>query len=450
MLVIAVSAVAASACLVMVWSGFATPASLAWRLAGIVVGAVVGAWASEYFASLAQASRPERRPLPLAAAMGSFMAAMTLAMACVTAGTRLEGLTLLWQGPFMFGMMLAMGAAQRREGPSLHCPACDYELAQAQAAAAAAGPGVREGPGAGAQAGEAPPAGASGQGPPSRCPECGNEWLGKLNEGRRSPAPRQIALGAALAVFFGVVLNPVFYIDLVAPYLPTGALYGVMYASPDGPLPAWAELSTRPLSPPAVRAMAERVIALRARRPWSAVPASMWFESAMGAGPLVAAPRPPAGTPPPPPPPPAMPADLVERYYREAVLITLQAPARGRVGKRFAVALRVLSGADGPRSHMAVAFGGYRINGGPVMSRREEPLWGFQICPSPMSPSKDIFINEFIPDRVGPLRVTAVYWVICQPAFASEVQWRGDELATPPSAAWFEKVELEAVVDVRE
>lgn len=299
-----------------------------------------------------------------------------------------------WQGLAMFGFMLGSGGIARRVGDSLHCPACEYQFAFANPDDA-----------------------------PIRCPECGFAWLGMLRRGRRVASARLIAVGAAIVFLSVVVAQPIFYMRWLAPRLPTPLLYASLYVEPKTWFSAWDELAARPLDAPSVRAMARRVLSLRASNQYDNAPIR-WFEAMAAAG--------------------KIPAAELDRYYRESIVAELLIPTRVRSGASFAAKLRVRRVAPTASQQIGVFFGGYRIaDSGPV-GRQDQTVWAFRLRPDVFSPHRDELGSDLTAGPRGTARVRAEFWVVYLPSFNEALRWNPDGTpARPPQALWFERITLE-------
>lgn len=358
-------------------------------------------WVYAWLLRVAGRSPAERMPLVVASAgtfgLLGFFGGAAIMMRGLALGDAATGAW--WMAPASFGVMLAAAGVVRRVGETMHCPQCEYEFKF-----------------------------AAPEDAPIKCPECGTPWLGRLKKGRRLKSGRLVAAGVAITVFSFLVPNPVFYMGTLAPHLPTWALFAGLYASPKSVYTAWDELALRPLDAASTRMMAQRVIAYRSREQYDSA-SSGWFEKMMAAK--------------------KVPADLVERYYAEALRAELVVPRRVRAGQEFEVSLRVGHVANGWVEKVGLMFGGYRVGDGPVIGRQEATLWEYQMRPQVFSRRKDVVVEKLKVDVPGEVRVKATWWIAVEPSFTDELKWTvTGEPRTPAKALWFRKFDEERVVRV--
>jgi predicted RNA-binding Zn-ribbon protein involved in translation (DUF1610 family) len=361
----------------------------------IVVGLAAAAiWAYSATLRIAHRSKPER--LPLIHAFTTSLSLLTIMGSISLMIPAFRAMAPWWQVPFMFGLTFASGGWGRRVGDSMHCPSCDYEFNFDEHDA------------------------------PIRCPECGTPWLGRLKRGRRVRSLRLAALGVALALFGGLLMNPIFYMPWIGPSLPTPLLYAALYASPRSMFQCWDELARRQLSPRWTSSMAERVMGYRKSSSWDQSPAK-WLETQISAG--------------------QVPDDLATRFYAEGFQARLVVPSRATAGKPIDACLRITQASDG-NSTLGVMFAGYAVDDGPLIDRAGGCVWAYQLRPGVLASYHDDFRSVLRAPHPGTARVRAVFWVIYQPSFNS-LTWQPDGTPErPPKAAWYERRELEATVRV--
>lgn len=368
--------------------------SAAARALIVVLLAAAAIWAYSATLRIAHRSKPER--LPLIHAITSSLSLLTIMGSITLMIPAFRGMAPWWQVPFIFGLTFASGGWARRVGDSMHCPACDYEFNFDQENA------------------------------PIRCPECGTPWLGRLKRGRRIRSLRLAALGVALALFGGLLMNPIFYMPWIGASLPTPLLYATLYASPRSMYPCWDELAKRSLSERWTRVMAQRVLSYRKTNSWDQSPAK-WLETQISTAQLS--------------------DDLVHRYYAEGFQARLIVPSRVTAGKAFDACLRITQASSG-NSPMVVMFAGYAVNDGPLVNRAADPVWAYKLHPSVLASYHDDFQAALDAPSPGPARVRAVFWVIYQPSF-NTLHWQPDGTPErPANTPWYERRELEATVQV--
>lgn len=366
--------------------------------------AVAGILAIRVYARLLRIAAPEAtHTLPwVHAAMAALsLSALLVSASVMVYGTRLIGILPFWMIPFLTGIALARAGWARRAGHSMHCPACEYEFLFNDL-----------------------------HKPPLRCPECGSAWLGRLHQGRKVRSPRVVALGIFIAIASLLILNPVFWINPLARYLPTPLLYASLYATPRSAYIAWDELSLRSLDPAWTRHMGERVLEMRHRSPHDRSPRK-WFEVAAASG--------------------QMPPQLVERFYTEGFDASLQAPESAKAGEPFQVSLRVRSALHA-ESVLGVMFAGYAIDDAPpLVGRQVRTLWSHDLHPSTFSSEKNVCHATLRIDQPGDRRVRAVYWLSYQRSFSEALKWQDDGTpAVPPGAVWFRRIELQTTIRIDE
>ncbi len=173
---------------------------------------------------------PERLPVVHGLATTALVGVAMLAVWFFLQGTSIgrgAGPAFAMQAVVIGGATLVGASWRRRVGTSLHCPDCEYEFAYADADRA-----------------------------PRLCSECGCEWLGRLNRGRRVRSLRLVVLGVVGTVGAFFVFNPSTYLGWLAPHLPTPALYWMLYVQAPDYSSAWTELGTRTLTEARTRTMA--------------------------------------------------------------------------------------------------------------------------------------------------------------------------------------------------
>jgi hypothetical protein len=379
--------------------GLISVTAAVWRV--LAIAGLCGLSALVYFrlVRMAGTTKPERMPYVHAAISFMGLATFYLVITVVGWGTGISGgASYMWMLPVVVGMTLAVGGWGRRVGESLHCPKCEYEFAFKDEDA------------------------------PVRCPECATPWLGQLRKGRRVRSGRMIAWGVALAVLGMVVLQPVFWLGPLAKLLPTPILYAGLYMHPQSMYTTWDELASRPLGDRWIRAMAGRVMADRNRRQWN-VSGSRWFDAVESVG--------------------KMPADLVDKYYREGFKAEVMLPRRVKSGVQFDTKVRVTRAVEGWNGKIGVMFGGYAIDGGVAIGREPEAVWGYALRPPVFTAHKDVFRRTLSIATPGMHRVKVVYWVIYQPSFW-KIDWGADHTPVKPAKAqWFQRVEVEREIEVR-
>ncbi|MCC6907609.1 MAG: hypothetical protein IT430_06695 [Phycisphaerales bacterium] len=241
-------------------------------------------------------------------------------LALVIPSYRLEALRF---APFMWivatgAICLALGGKQRR-GSEPHCARCEYERAVSQESAT------------------------------SLCPECGAAWNapGGTVRGTISSKPPLLVAGAILLVlgmsgFQASQTGPIS--AWFASATPTSALIATLGSSTAGGAADWVELGNRTLAPEQRDRLAELLLDQRLEVSYfSATDGAAWIESQISAG--------------------TLPAELTERFFREALALRLDGPESARVGEECTVAVegaRRLSGKSSWRAEVAVA--GFRTD----------------------------------------------------------------------------------------
>jgi predicted RNA-binding Zn-ribbon protein involved in translation (DUF1610 family) len=343
----------------------------------------------------AQQFRPER--LPLIHALFSSLGLLTIMGAACLMFPSVAHIAPWWQLPCMFGLTLAAGAWGRRFGDSMHCPACEYEF------------------------------NFDDDDAPIRCPECGTPWLGRLKRGRRIRSPRLIAIGVSLAFFGAIILNPIFYMPIIGPSLPTPLLYASLYVSPGNMYQGWDALGQRPLSPRWTSIMADRVLSYRNRVSWDHSPAG-WLEARIAANEVS--------------------SELTERYYTESFAAKLAIPTHARANEPFTASLRVTRAAEG-KGVLAIMFEGYHIDDGPAIGRLNSSAWPHNLDPGVLASSRNAFETTLHADHPGEAHVRAVCWIVHQSSYSDHLGWQDDGTPVrPPTASWFERRELTATLRV--
>lgn len=298
----------------------------------------------------------------------------------------------------MFAMMAGFFIAQcgwnRRVGETKHCPQCEYEFGPADEAVA-----------------------------PTRCPECGTNWLGKLKKGRRVRSRKLMAFGVVFGLSTLILLNPIFYLARLAPHMPTPALFASLYASPNSGFSAWDELANRPLDQDWAAVMARKVLSVRQRRTYWMPGAGKWFEAMIAGNQL--------------------PPELVDRYYRESFVAEINAPSRVKAGDSFAVTLRVKHAAINGGNQMGIMFAGYAINDAePQAAHGNQTIWILGL-------KKDVRPSSLVAPDAPEFQLRAVFWLVHQPSFIDDPKWQDDGTPTRPTAAvWFERHELVKTIKV--
>ncbi len=380
--------------------GMYTGADLAWRLP--IVAGICGftIWLYGRLVRFSTSARPERMPYIHAAISTAGLGTFYTVLSVMLYGTGIAGgMAYMWMMPAVIGVTIALGGFGRRVGESLHCPTCEYEFTFAPEDA------------------------------PERCPECATPWLGQLKKGRRLRSARMMAVGAGLAIVGMVALQPIFWLAPLAKVLPTPVLFAGLYVEPKSLYTAWDELAARPLAKPWIEIMARRVISSRNRDQWNSS-GSKWFDAVAAAG--------------------KMPANLTDEYFRESFRAKLIVPGSIRAGEPFRVKLRVSRAVDGWATKIGVMFGGYSIDGGPAVGRAPEAAWGYQLRPEVFSLHRDVFEHTLTISKPGTHGIRAVYWVIDQPSFWA-ITWGADHVPVKPAGAvWFQRVEVEQALDVKE
>ncbi len=399
-----VTALLAGVCLVRVITGGLAPTAFAGTLGVIVAIALANVVVYRFLLGVAERTRPERKPLVGAAMAGTVLfgvlAPLYLAFRGTVLGTAFLGN--FWMIVWFVGFTVAAGGWGRRVGESLHCPKCDYEFRFDDAENA-----------------------------PKVCPECGTPWIGKLIKGRRVRSLKLVAIGAAVVVGSYVVFNPVFYMGALAPHLPTPVLCAAVYAAPRSGVGIWDEVALRTVSPWWTGVLAERVLSQRIEAPFDDAPCK-WFLAMAGSGRLS--------------------ADQVERYYSETFRASVVAPGTVKVGEAFTVSLSV-SRIAATGNTFGIMFAGYGIDdGAPLAGRVTKTVWAHELRPQPylFTSTTSSFPATLALAAPGKHSVRAVFWVIHQQSFTEQLVWQADGTpVTPVGATRFEKVEMEAVVEVR-
>ncbi|MGQ0626649.1 MAG: hypothetical protein ACT4PL_00935 [Phycisphaerales bacterium] len=365
---------------------------------GVIIVAIQAAavWAYSRVMGLAMRTRAERMPFIHVATGTLSVAVVYVSLSVLSWGTQMaSGVQVEKMWCMIVGMTLAAGGWARRVGETLHCAACEYELRFGEEEVV-----------------------------PARCPECGGFWLLTLKRGRRVKSPRMVAAGVGMMFFGLVVLNPIFYLGGIAPYLPTPVLCGALYLAPLNGGAAWRELEVRSPSAWWTLTLGERVIGSRGRESFDSGP-SNWFAFASSTG--------------------AIPPEMVERFFREGFIGDISVPQRVKAGEPFEVSLRV-SRAATVRS-MGIIFGGYSIDGREPVGRQGKIVWAHEMLPGVLQRSREVMVERVTAARAGEVRVRAVLWVVYTNGFWDDMKWQEDGTPTKPTGAvWFEEREFEATV----
>ncbi len=225
------------------------------------------------------------------------------------------------------GICLGVGMKQRR-GSDEHCAACNYRRVRVDAHAA------------------------------KRCPECGAAWNapGGVVRGIESSRPGFVVAGVLLSLL-GFVLGPSSPLGLIPRYfanaMPTSALITSAGTLEHSGSEVWTEIGSRPLTDSERNRLASLLLDQRLEISYfSATDGSAWLESQISAA--------------------ALPAELIERFFKEALSLRLDGPESARVGEEFTVAVEGASRLGGNslwRAEAAVA--GFRSDDHDAVHGRE-------------------------------------------------------------------------------
>ena len=184
-----------------------------------------------------------------------------------------------------------------------------------------------------------------------------------------------------MAIGAFVILNPIFYMDALAPHLPTPLLFASLYVAPSNAYPVWDELAARPLASRWTEVLAERIIHRRGADQHDNS-SSRWFEKLNAAGKIS--------------------SELQERYYSEGWRGGLWTPAHARVGKPFEVRMRVDKAVSGWSTQLSLMFGGYTVGEDPEpVGRMNNSLWSYQLAPEVFARHREVAVRCAYGSRIG-------------------------------------------------
>jgi hypothetical protein len=317
------------------------------------------------------------------------------------------GLSFLRAVPLGLGMALVCAASlcvqrgRSRVGQTRHCVACDYQQS----------PTTRN---------------------PQCCPECGADWS----------APGSVIIGAVqfrshYRWLAGVLIGTAALLwlshaaDLTVRALPTANIIHDAVTSRSFTTAEWDELARRRLKPEHRLRLAVGLLDKRLRRNHLDITEGNWLWTQVSSG--------------------VLPECVNERYYREMLEVSINAPATARAGASFRVSLARTFRLSSPSVgvDVLVYFGGYFVGDDPIPIQRlphgyYAALLGRADCPT---------LARITPVEPGPLRVRAVLYYAIGPGLAAAMrsaEWQEDgTIKLPAQTVWSHRIELEKTVDVR-
>ncbi|HVP13648.1 MAG TPA: hypothetical protein VMV94_20910 [Phycisphaerae bacterium] len=272
---------------------------------------------------------------------------------------------------------------------------------------------------------------------PHRCPECGEAWLnaGGTVYRDRVRRPWTIVLGVLLvASIFGLSWGDYSWRGPLYSSLPTDSLIRAM-TPPYGKNgnEQWAAIQQRSLTREQEIELAERLLAVRQSDRWMAGYGNCWFAA------MIAARR--------------LPAELVDRYYREEFDISLIAPTSVKIGESLAVGLKTYKHTyywdlASLTDVTLVYFGGFfKDDSSEAVARCDRNVFTNDMGDSRHEPAA----ASFYIDKPGPCRIRAIVWLVAGPhkAMGADALWQSDGTPLiPAGATWSKRIELENTVEV--
>ncbi|GAB4387053.1 MAG: hypothetical protein Kow0022_17990 [Phycisphaerales bacterium] len=270
------------------------------------------------------------------------------------------------------------------------------------------------------------------------CPECGAHWneRGGVRSGRLERSRAFVGVGAALLVMSVVLVIRPLGAQLLSPILPTRLLIAQTSSAEFWSARGWAELAQRSLSPQQVQELADGLLTRR----WAAgrldSEPTAWLEQQIAAG--------------------ALQDRIVERFFREMVVMHMRGPKAASVGEPVRVEVFV----DDRSTPFAgigarIVFAGFSIDGEPVEgSRRERLMSVYELSERLTRRRAGASLPSVVFDRqqAGTVTVEAEAWIIYGPeaALGWGVAWQDDGApALPAGVLWREHVRLKQEVEIR-
>jgi hypothetical protein len=350
---------------------------------------------------------------------GSFVATWLVAgviFALFTGSSLMAGaLSFVHMIPFMLGLLLLMSNWKRREGAVSFCAACGYQRA----------PGLQ-------------------RVELTQCPECGENWnqIGGVKHGVVKRRAGRTAAGVALAAIgLALIASPVYLGSWQAKILPTGSLIHEISRPNSGfVMNEWAELNRRALSGVQIVTLAEGLLAKRLSKSYCDRDDDNWLVAQIAAD--------------------ALPRELVERYYTEALDVCIIGPTQAKVGETITLAIGTHYRAGGGRNPAPVALiSGFFVNDDPepkgrqaagidgIMLGQRRLHYGGEDAGPGNGPALSI-----VPDEPGTISVRLELWIAHAPmGTVNQITWQED--GTPMKPAGTVRMEhrtIEHVIDVSE
>jgi len=277
---------------------------------------------------------------------------------------------------------------------------------------------------------------------PERCPECGASWKkpGGTVEGAPARNKRDLIVGCSLmavsAALMFTYMMPLFGGRAwTMRVVPASTLIRSTVTARGFASDEWAELQRRQLTPEQTIELAEGLLERRLRKGHLGYDEGAWMWAQISAG--------------------ALPAELIDRFYRETADVWVDAPENSRMGDSLTVRLasETRTTAPSPTFHLyeIVFFGGFFVgNGETPLERRDRAAFA-----GLLDEREYQIATVLTPSAPGPLRIRAVLYLSVYPPLTTRgprlATWHGDGTATlPPGALWSERIELERIIDVRE
>lgn len=270
------------------------------------------------------------------------------------------------------------------------------------------------------------------------CPECGAHWneRGGLLSGRLERSRAFVAAGAALLVMSVVLAIRPLRAQLLWPIMPTRMLIAQASRPDFWSAQDWAELAQRPLSPQQVQQLADGLLARRWATGRLDADPTAWLERQIAAG--------------------ALQDRIVERFFREMVVMHLRGPKAVSVGEPVRVEV-VVDDRSTPFASIGarIVFAGFSIDGEPVEgSRRERLMSVYEFLEWSVQRRRGASLPSVVFERqeAGTVTVEAEAWIIYGPeaALGWGRAWQDDGApAFPAGVLWREHVRLKQQIEMR-
>jgi len=316
--------------------------------------------------------------------------------------------TFLHMALLMSGFILLGFGKKRRIGDEKHCVACDYPCGPMPAM-------------------------------PERCPECGSRWrgVGGTVTGMLVRRPRFMAAGTVLIVLSVAALFAPVTRGRQFNFLPTGPLITEVIAAPRGfTIDEWKALRSRTLSKDQTLRLATGLIDRRLKQGSLSNEDVLWIDAQIVAG--------------------TLPQELVDRYFREMLEISILAPATVKVNESVTLAMSTRYRhytQPGP----LVLFGGYGVGGDLEPKARQDVTIAGASFGRKQQFLKSVSSHGVSPEATyqfnssGSNTIRISLWVAIAPLTSAghTITWNADGTPVPPvGTSWIERRDLEHTIEV--